>query len=112
MKLCAFSTMKLLLESQDLIIKTSRSHSDTPHSVELLWTKDQARRRDLCLTTHNTYKRQTSMVPAGSEPAMAARELPPTHAIESAASRIASTHNAEGYRREQRVVFLITDTMQ
>jgi hypothetical protein len=104
--------MKLLLEGQDLIIEASRSHSDTPHSVELLWTSDQARRRDLCVTTHNTYKRQTSMVPAGSEPAMPARELPPTHAIERAASRIASTHNAEGYTRVQRVVFMISDTMQ
>jgi hypothetical protein len=24
-----------------LIIKASRSHSDTPHSVRLLWTRDQ-----------------------------------------------------------------------
>ena len=27
-----------------------------------------ARGRDLCLTTHNTHKRQTSMPPAGFEP--------------------------------------------
>ena len=29
------------LVGQDLIIKASRSHSDTPHSVGLLWTSDQ-----------------------------------------------------------------------
>jgi len=26
---------------QDVIIEVSRSHSDTPHSVGLLWTRDQ-----------------------------------------------------------------------
>ena len=41
------------------------------------------------------------MSPAGSEPAMPARELPQTHAIERAASRIASRHNAEGYTGEE-----------
>jgi hypothetical protein len=35
------------------------------------------RRRDLYLTTHNTHKRQTSMPPAGLEPAIPASERPP-----------------------------------
>ena len=35
-----------------------------------------ARRRDLYQTTHNTHKRQTSMPPAGFEPAIPASERP------------------------------------
>jgi len=35
-----------------------------------------ARRRDLYLTTHNSYKRQISMPPAGFEPAIPASERP------------------------------------
>ena len=38
-------------------------------------------RRDLYLTTHNTHKRQTSMIPAGFEPAVPSSELPHTHAL-------------------------------
>ena len=44
-----------------LIIEASRSHSDTPHSVRLLWTRDQP----VAETTHNTQKRQISMPSAG-----------------------------------------------
>jgi hypothetical protein len=40
-----------------------------------------ARRRDLYLTTHNTHKRQTSMLPAGSEPTISGGERPQTHAL-------------------------------
>jgi hypothetical protein len=36
---------------------------------------------DLYLTTHNTHKRQTSMPPAGLEPAIPASEWPQTHAM-------------------------------
>jgi len=35
-----------------------------------------ARRRDLCLTTHNTHNRQTSMSPTGFEPTISAGERP------------------------------------
>ena len=35
-----------------------------------------ARRRDLCLTTHNTQNRQTSMPPVGFEPTISAGERP------------------------------------
>jgi len=44
-----------------LIVEFSRSHSDTPHSVGLLWTDD----RHVAETTHSTHKRQTSMPPVG-----------------------------------------------
>jgi len=41
---------------------------DTPQSVELLWTRVSAKRRDLYLTTQNTYKRQTFMLQSGFKP--------------------------------------------
>jgi hypothetical protein len=37
------------------------THSDTPHSLGLLWTSDQPVTETL--TTHNTHTRQTSMPP-------------------------------------------------
>jgi len=63
-----------------LIIESSRSHSDTNHSVELLWTSDQPN-RDLYLTTHGKIKRKTSMSSAGFETAIPANERPQTHAL-------------------------------
>jgi hypothetical protein len=44
-----------------------------------------AHRRDLCLRTHNTHKRQASVSPAGFEPA---REGPQTHTLDRAATEI------------------------
>ena len=40
--------------------------------------------RDLCLTTHYTHKRQTSMPPAGFGTAIPARERPQTYALNRA----------------------------
>ena len=40
-----------------------------------------ARRRDLYLTTHNTFKIKTFMFPAGFEPTVPTRELPQTHTL-------------------------------
>ena len=62
--------------------------SDTRiNSVGLLWTSDQPRSRDLYLTTLNTHKWQTSMLPpAGFEPAIPANEWPQTHVLERAAT--------------------------
>jgi len=45
-----------------------------------------ARRRDLCLTTHNTHNRQTSMTPVGFEPTISAGERPQTYALDRAAT--------------------------
>jgi hypothetical protein len=45
-----------------------------------------ARRRDLYLTTHESYNRQTSMLPAGFEPTISAGERPYTYALDRAAS--------------------------
>jgi len=49
-----------------------------------------ARRRDLYLITHNTYKRQKYMPPARFDPAIPASEWPQTHALDRAATRICS----------------------
>ena len=37
----SFIVQQPLVGEGFLIIETSRSHSDTPHSVGLLWTSDQ-----------------------------------------------------------------------
>ena len=42
-----------------LIIMASRSHSDTPYSVGLLWTSDQPDAQTSTCITHNTHNRQT-----------------------------------------------------
>jgi hypothetical protein len=44
-----------------------------------------ARRKNLYLKTHNTHKRQTSMIPAGFEPTFPAYERPQTHALDHVA---------------------------
>ena len=45
-------------------------------------------RRDLYLTTHNTHKRQTPMLPAWFESTIPATDRPQTHALDRAATRI------------------------
>jgi len=41
---------------------------------------------DLCLTTHNTHKRQMTMPSAGFEPAILGRERPQTDITDGAAT--------------------------
>jgi hypothetical protein len=65
-----------------LIIEVSRSHSDTPHSVGLLWTNDQpgeeiSTRQHSFTTDINT--------PAKFEPGTPVTERPQTHALDRAA---------------------------
>jgi hypothetical protein len=50
------------------IVEASRWHTDTPHSVVLLWDEWSDRRRDLYLTTHKTHNRQKSMSRRDSNP--------------------------------------------
>jgi hypothetical protein len=45
-----------------------------------------SRRRDLYLTTHNTYNRQTDMPSVGFESTISAGERPQTHALDRAAT--------------------------
>jgi hypothetical protein len=47
-----------------------------------------ARRRELYLTTHKIYKRQTFMPAAGFDPAIPASERPQTHSLDRAATGI------------------------
>jgi hypothetical protein len=47
-----------------------------------------ARHRDLYLTTSNTFKRQTSMLPAGFKPTIPENEWPKTKALDTAATGI------------------------
>jgi hypothetical protein len=66
-----------------LVIEVCRSHTQW-HTTVVRTPLDEgsARHRDLYLTTHNTYKRQTSMPPAGFEPAIPASEQPQTLALD------------------------------
>jgi hypothetical protein len=70
-----------------LIIESSLSHSDTPHSVGLLWTDDQPDAKTS--TSQHTTLRQTSMLPARFEPTIPASERPQTHALDRAITKIA-----------------------
>ena len=56
-----------------------------------------ARRRKLYLTTYNTHKRQTSMPPAGLEPAIPACERPQTHTLDHTATGIEYMYICEYY---------------
>jgi len=70
-----------------LIIEDSWSHSDTPHSVRLLWTSDQldAETTTWQDTTLATDK-QTFMPPAVFKPTVSASERPQTHALDPGAT--------------------------
>jgi hypothetical protein len=50
-----------------------------------------ARRRDLCLTRHNTHKRQISIPSPGFEPTIPASKRPQTHALDRVATGIGIT---------------------
>jgi hypothetical protein len=75
---------QLLISQGLLIIEASRSHSDTPHSVGLLWTREKPDAE----TAYYTHKRQIFMTPAEFEPAIPASERPKTHALDRAATGI------------------------
>jgi hypothetical protein len=77
-----------------LIIRASRSHSDTPHLIGLLWTSDQPG-AEASTRQHTTLKRdrQISMPPAGLEPTIPASERPQTHALDRAAAGIGTVCN-------------------
>jgi hypothetical protein len=75
-----FSMAQLPLVGKGPYFEASRSHSDTSHSVGLLWTNDQPD-AETSTWKHTTQTRQTSMPPAESE-------RPQTHALDRAAIRI------------------------
>jgi len=64
-----------------LIAEVPRSHSDSPHSLGLLWTSDQlVAETSTSHNTHNIHKKQASMPSARFELAIPASERPQTHA--------------------------------
>ena len=67
------------------IVEISGSHSDRCKTLgRTPWNKLSTRRGDLCLTTHNTHKRQTCIPPTGFEPAIPGSERRQTHALDLA----------------------------
>jgi hypothetical protein len=54
------------------------------HTVGLLWTSDQARRRDLYLHRATQHDRQTSIPRTGFEPETPAAKRPQTYALDRA----------------------------
>ena len=82
-------TQQPLVGQSLLVIETLRSRSDTPNSIGLLWTSDQPVAEPL----PNTHRRQTTMTPAGFEPAIPGSEGRQTHFLGRAATRIGSYDN-------------------
>ena len=70
-----------------LIIEDSWSHSDTPHSVGLLWSSDQLDAESFTWQ-HTTLTGDTSMPPVGFEPTTLASQPPQTHALDRATTGI------------------------
>jgi hypothetical protein len=74
-----------------LIVEDSWSHSDTPHSVGLLWTSDQT---DVETSTwqHTTLTTDRHPCPhLGFEPTITVSERSQTHALDCTATGIGST---------------------
>ena len=67
-----------------LIFDALCSHSDTPHKIGVLWTRDQP--DSDTSTWQNTHSRQTSMPSAEFEPAVPASDRPQTDALDHAAT--------------------------
>jgi hypothetical protein len=87
-----------------LTLEASRSHSDTPHSLLLLWMCDQ-HNAETSTWQHTTIprekERETSMTPAGFEPTIPASERPQTHALDRAAT---GTGKNKVYSRISRMI--------
>ena len=65
-----------------LIIEALRSHSDTPHSVGLFWTRDQPD-AETSTWQHTTFMRDKSSRPAAEfEPAIQASKRPQNNALD------------------------------
>jgi hypothetical protein len=71
-----FSSLTRFLDHKQRRITVGRTPLDE-------WS---ARRRNLYLITHNSHKRQTSMVPVGFQPTISAGKRPHTYALDRAAT--------------------------
>jgi len=89
------ATVSLVL----LVVEILRSHWHTPHSVGHLWLSDQP---DAETSSYKRYKyvmRQTSIPPAGFEPAIRASEQMQTHALDRGATVISSHFTQAGWKQ-------------
>ena len=78
----SFSTY--LLYVLRVIVSTDHTHMDTNTLGRTPLDEGSARRRDLCLTTHNIHKRQTSVPLEMFEPAIPETERPQSYALHRA----------------------------
>ena len=80
-----------------LILKISRSytirhtHTHNINPIALLWTRDQLVLKAATYTTHNQYKRRTSMSSVGFEPTIPAIEWPQIDALDRTNAGIGCT---------------------
>ena len=65
--------------------------TDASHLLGLALDEGSAQRTEICLTTHNTHRRQTSIDLAGFEPAIPASGWPQTHVLDRAVTGIGTT---------------------
>jgi len=77
-----------------IILNDTHTHTNTHTHTDDRPPLDEgsAGRRNLCLTTHNTYNRQTSIPPAVFEPAISTTERQQTHASNRTATGIGCLH--------------------
>ena len=98
LRIAFFSMAHRALIGQGLRIfeaSLSHTHAHTHTHTHLGKTpldERSARRRDLSLTTDNNHNRQTSMPPAGFEPAIPASGRSQTHTLDGAATGIGTSH--------------------
>ena len=78
------------LQNQSLlIIGALRSHSDTAHSVGLLWTSDRP------VLETNAWQQTTLIFSAGFEPEIPASERPQTHVLDRPATESAGVKTTQ-----------------
>jgi hypothetical protein len=75
--------------------EVSKSHTTTTFGRTPVG-EYSARRRNFCLTIHNTYDREASILLVGFEPIISAGERPQTYALDRAATGIGSRRKYEG----------------
>ena len=79
-----------------LIVETSRSHSDTPHPVRLLWTSDHSD-VETSLPNYTQHSQQSSIPPEGFESAIPTSKRPRPHASDRAATRGRHTYGISNW---------------
>ena len=94
--------MFVCLSHSLLIHEDFRSHTTTHHSRYDFSGRVISCRRDPYLSTHNTHKRQTSMLPVGFKPTISADERPQTYALD----RAATGADVNGYEGGGNITFL------